>query len=379
MANILDYLDWRGDIAFSADLLNEVDNVIFSQLAYCDLEGIPELTDGFMKVSDVRDAYFAMHTVEEIQSRKIYTGTAPLLLSPLADSKRFSELEIGHYVNILDKEKVIQFSAVIFRMQEQTYVAFRGTDNSLIGWKEDLYFSYRSGTGSQVAAVAYLNEAVAYAKGKLHVGGHSKGGNLAIYAAAFCKPEVYRKIVTVWGNDNPGFPSDVIEMPEFQKVAEKMRLIAPESSIIGQMMKNITSPSFVKSDAKLIQQHDLSSWQVKGNHFETVDRLSEEAVFVNQTIQKWLHDIPVKERKEAIEIAFYCLEKSNARTFAELNEGGFKILHSIMKASKELSEEQSRLIGELFSSLVSNGGALFFEAVKTKIFGSRSETEPEAK
>lgn len=369
MSNINTYLEWRGDVPFSIDPFNEVDNLILSELTYTDFDGIDGIESGLLGIKEVQEMYFNLHTREEIKNRKTFVALAPLLLDPLSNSSRFKNLKIGYYTNIYDEKNVVQFSGVTYQLDDFVYISFRGTDDTLVGWKEDFYFSYRSGTAGQLAAVDYLNSIEDRVNLPLHIGGHSKGGNLAIYGATFCKDSVKEKIETIWGNDSPGFTAEVTETEEFKNIMDKICLIIPESSIVGMLMDNKVTPKIIKSDSKFILQHDALTWQVKRNKFVSSKELSQEAIFVDKAITSWLAQIPEEQRKDAIDSAFYCLEASNVKTFVELRAGGLETVKAVLGASKDLSEEQNKLITKLFFGLISNSRNLMFGNIKNKFIG----------
>ena len=186
MANIFDYLEWRGDIPFSTDPFNEVDNLVLAELAYTDFDGVVAPQGEPVPVRAVRDRYFRLHTRAEVRGRRTFTGPAPLLLDPLADSVRYRDMRIAWYRNHVSVKESVQMAAVTLWPGDGTvYAAFRGTDNTLVGWKEDFTFSYLTETPGQRMAVEYLNERFRDGSLPIRVGGHSKGGNFAVYASVF--------------------------------------------------------------------------------------------------------------------------------------------------------------------------------------------------
>ena len=231
MSNIFDYLEFRGDIPLEREPFNEVDNLVLSELAYVSFEGIVPCDGSAVPVADVRDAFFAVHPREEIREDSNHIVRAPLLLDGMASGRRFGTAEIMGYADIVDTDEMVQMSAVTFLLSDGTaYVAFRGTDSTVVGWKEDFNMSWLPETEGQRRAVWYLNETGKRLDRPLRVGGHSKGGNFAVYASAFCDSRIRDRIREVYTNDGPGFRPEVMETKEYRSVLPKVISIVPGTS-----------------------------------------------------------------------------------------------------------------------------------------------------
>lgn len=177
MANIMDYMDWRGDLSFEADEFNEVDNLILAQLAYVDFEGIVTAEENAPAVplKEASGQFWEKNDKDEILARVSMTKSAPFVMEKMAETKRFSDVKLRCYVNEIRDEEQFQFSAVCVELPDDSlYVAFRGTDNTITGWREDFNMGYLSETPGQLRAVEYLNRAVTDKKQRVRVGGHSR-------------------------------------------------------------------------------------------------------------------------------------------------------------------------------------------------------------
>ena len=219
MGNIMDYLDWRGDITFEQSPFNEVDNVILAQLAYVNFRDIipsPEEKRS-ITLKEASQMFFDMYTENELKQDKSFISEAPFLMKKAAASKRFGNLILSNYVDTVDETLEKQFGAFHIRISpKHTYVVFRGTDDTLVGWKDDFNMSFIMPVPSQEAAVEYINSTCQYIRGRLYIGGHSKGGNLAIYSAVKCSERVRKKIDCVYNNDGPGFDVNMIKSAKYQ-------------------------------------------------------------------------------------------------------------------------------------------------------------------
>lgn len=345
MANIFDYLKWRGDISFETDPFNEVDNLVLAQLAYTDFDGcVPSIDeDRSVTLQEVYDKYYMIHTREEIEARSSFIAKAPFLMDDMLGSERFGNIRFKGYVNDINASNDEQMSAIQFWLPDgSVYVAYRGTDDTFVGWKEDLNFSYMRETAGQRNALCYLNESFRDTDVKLRIGGHSKGGNFAIYASAFCSEEIKENIIEVWSNDGPGFLHEVTELKEFTAIQPKLKSIVPESSVIGMLMYSSGEKKVIKSDGKGILQHDANTWQLMRNRFITCDQRDSESVLTDKTIRSWLHGLDAEDRRTFINAVFEILEASGETTVSGFNKSIIRNLPSLIKAFGNLSDEQQK-------------------------------------
>ncbi len=380
MANLDDYIGWRGDISFDYDPFNEVDNLVFSVLAYAELDGILMSTDLQTQVSlkDLSDAFFKAHPEEELLSRDVLTKNFPLLLRSAGSSVRFQDVRACAYENHVSTETDAQMSAVTFLLDDRTaYVAFRGTDNSVVGWKEDFELSYLSETTGQKLAVAYLNRLFADTDLTLYVGGHSKGGNFAVYASAFCREEVKRQIRQIYSNDGPGFREEITKSGAYREIAGRIVSIIPENSIIGTLLDTTQAQYIVKSSRKGIMQHDALSWQIYGRHFEVVTGRSGSSRFMENTIDNWVGSMDDAKRRSFVEDLFSFFEITGHDTFEEIKNHGFSSVKSIWQYTKELpAEDRSRFLDTL-GQLVKSGKDTAWEKFKEQLLGKNTLDEEE--
>ncbi len=365
MSDINEYLKWRGDITFDYDPFNEVDSLILSELAYCDFDHVVLEDDEPTELKTIRKRYFRVHDREEVKKRTVFNGWTPLLLDSLYESKRFENLKIGYFVNRKEDEKDEQFSAVTFELNDQfRYVAFRGTDNSVTGWKEDLLFSYKSGTPGQLAARDYLNHYCKDYDGILHVGGHSKGGNLAVYSAAFCEKSIQDKITDIWSNDGPGFLQETIESIEYQRIKNRIHSYIPRSSIIGLLMNNDVDHCIIQSTGKGAYQHNALTWVVEKNHFVRAEEFSNGNLFLDKTIEHWLDGLEDEDKEEFLEYVFSILDAPGDDYIEEIKQHGLKSARDMFKAGTSINKEQLQKIAKVVGHFIASGSSTIFDSLK---------------
>ena len=367
MATVADYLDWRGDIPFSADPFNEVDNVLLSLFAYVDLEGVVE--DGeSVSIKEACRRYFTLHTREETASRDSYVRLVPFLMEKAAGTRRYAETVLHHYVNIIDADVDEQMSAMTFDLEDGTgYVSYRGTDGSFVGWREDFNLAWMRQTSGQKHAADYLNRIGELSDRPLRVGGHSKGGNFAVYASAFCDASVRERILEADTNDGPGFIQEVAESKEMEEICPKIRSLVPDESLFGLMMYGIYGHEVIKSSARRVFQHDAQTWLVVGNRFERAEKgLTEASILLDKTLTGWVANVEPKQRKKFVDFIFDVLDTSGADTLAELHQNRIRNFAELIRAAHGMDKERRNQFSEVLSVLAKNGkSVLASELTKT--------------
>ena len=376
MANIMDYLDWRGDLTFAQSPLNEVDNLLLSQLAYVDLGGIvpgPESKE-CISIKDASSIFFRTHDEQKIMEKISMTKTAMYVLKKLAESERFKNATLGGYVNDISLKEQSQFSVVcIYLSDKSLFVAFSGTDDTIVGWRENFNMGYLSATPGQKKAVAYLNHMVGIGQWKVRVGGHSKGGNLAVYGSVHCKASIKRKIISVYSNDGPGFSKEMVESEAYQELIPKIKTIIPESSIVGLILEHEEKFEVVKSTNIGVGQHDAMSWEVLGTKFVYTDRVAEQSLLFDETMRAWIAELDMHEREEIVNAIFEILEDLNIRTVDDLARIKFKDIQEAMKLKKSLPEETQKLLAEAVKLLWKTTNQAVKQYVKEKIESRNSK------
>ena len=332
MGNIMDYLDWRGDITFEQSPFNEVDNVILAQLAYVNFRDIipsPEEKRS-ITLKEASQMFFDMYTENELKQDKSFISEAPFLMKKAAASKRFGNLILSNYVDTVDETLEKQFGAFHIRISpKHTYVVFRGTDDTLVGWKEDFNMSFIMPVPSQEAAVEYINSTCQYIRGRLYIGGHSKGGNLAIYSAVKCSERVRKKIDCVYNNDGPGFDVNMIKSAKYQAMLPLIKSIVPENSIVGMLL-----------------EHD--------EDYIIVKRL-------NKALSSWINSVDNERREEFVETLFGLLYASGAKNLSDVSADRLRSTREVIRQYAGLDKDSRTLIKNMLLSLTDKISKARFE------------------
>lgn len=353
MAAIMDYLTWRGDLTFTQSPFNEIDNLILSCLSYVELNDIVPEHQGSVTISEASASFFGRHSEEEIISYRLFHRSAPLLLKAMAKTKRFGKAELMHYTNKVNTKRELQFSALeIFLGDGTSYIAYRGTDDTIIGWREDFNMSIGSVPSEHIAA-EYLSRTGSFNRHMLRVGGHSKGGHLALYAAAKCDRDVQRRILGIYDNDGPGFYENLSDDEDFKKIQPRIRRFIPEFSIVGMLMHHNTAPIIIQSSGTGIYQHNAFNWQLEGTHFLRIPSLNPAAKRFSESMKTWLEQMTLPERQVFIDDIFSVLDASGAVTVSEFQSQGVRNMPAMIRQLNLLHPETKEK-AELFLKLLIN-------------------------
>ena len=365
MANLYDYLIWRGDIPFTMRPFNAIDALVLCQLSYLNFSGIiPTQFDGGITLREAARIYAESpaHGTPEEFGVFINPLTANLL-AYAAETERFGAISLAGFVDEVDHTSNKQFAALIAVLPSGgVCIVYRGTDDTLVGWKEDCLLCLPEPIPSHDASAQYLAAAAhaAVCNGQpLSLAGHSKGGNLALYAAGTAAASIQQHIAHVFCFDGPGFAFDIEHVPGFKPIIPKTHSFIPQSSVVGVLLSYLPEYTVVEStETHALLQHDVFSWQIQRDTFVPhPNGRSKESYFAEQTIHTWLSRLDNAERKAFIETLFHIMYSTGAETLKELTADG--IAHS-MAMLKELHTAAPERRKELFNVI-----KFFFEAAYT--------------
>jgi len=348
MANVKDYLAWRGDISLAASPWNGVDGLLAAVLSYLNFHGVSDARGWTLREARRIDLLIPNPEASFPPKKEVFEA--------MADSARFGGTRLHHFIALTDADHEMQFSAMCLDLPDDTVcVAFRGTDNTLIGWREDFNMAYRPVVPGQEAARLYLERAAATTDRPLRLAGHSKGGNLAVYAAACSQPEIQDRIESIWNYDGPGMHHDVFGSDGYERIRPKIHSYVPQTSIIGLLMDYAVPYTVVHSDASGLSQHDPLSWQVYGAAFETLDNIDRNAVVVCETLHEWLDNSTPEQRGAFVDTLFRLVEPTEATKMSDLLGAKMKSLMTMVGARKDVDPEARRVFNRLMAQAVTLG------------------------
>ena len=358
MANLLDYLDWRGDLTLDRAPFNEVDNLILAELSFLDFRGIVPDPESGERIPLYRAAerFFARFSDGEIDMGVLVSDAIPDMLRKIAAAPRFRDMLLSCFVDWLDEEKAEQFAALTVETGDRAlYLSFRGTDDTLAGWKEDFRMACVPEVPAQKMAVEYVRTvARQFPRKRLRLGGHSKGGNLAVWSGVFCPTAVQRRIVAVYSNDGPGFHQDILSLPAHQRLSDRILTIVPKSSVVGMLLEHEEDYVVVDSCQEGLMQHDGFSWEVLGDHFVKLQEVTRQGRMNDLALREWIQSMPLEQREKFVDGLFTVLSASGAVTLTDLKEESFKAAGAMVKAMKDMEKDTRdalfSAIGLLFRS-----------------------------
>lgn len=346
MSNIVDYIKWRGDLSLEVSPLNEIDNLILSRISYLPFERINfKDKDSFVELAD---------QFLELKKEDFHQIDDIMLVEELSKSIRFKNLLFSDYFDKIDPLEEIQFSAItIWLPNNEIFVSYRGTDATLVGWKEDFNMSFMSNVPSQIEGVKYLeNIARKYPRKKIRIGGHSKGGNVAVYSGIFCNNKIKNRIIEIINADGPGFDSSIIKTGEYRDILNRIHTYIPQSSVIGRLLEHEEEYKIVESIQKGIMQHDIYSWQVEGPKIVSISENTNGSEIVNGVVRSWLKNTTPEQRKNFINIIYDVLSTTNVSSIHDLSMGLFKNIGIVVDTYKNIDENEKREIKEILKILV---------------------------
>ena len=332
---------------FQEEPLNLVDSLVFSWLSYLRIPEAEKNAQNFRGVP-LKNLYKA-ETFDELFHNVYEPEMAKQMFMHMCASPRFRDIKILKYIQQLNLSQEKQFSALTIQFEKNKYfISFRGTDSTIVGWKEDFNMFFECPIPSQIAASKYVKQILKHTIGDIYIGGHSKGGNLAAYAAAIQNQD---RIQHLYVHDAPGFLPEIIERPEFQSIIQKTTKVIPKASFFGMVLEDNVQSLVIQSSRKSFWQHDPFSWEIKNNDFIYEKDVTSPSKYVNKAFQNWMKGISAEKREQFIDLWYDVIQSTNATTTSELQENWLPLL----KAVADIDEEAKEFIVQVTKELVSIG------------------------
>lgn len=362
MSNINDYLLWRGDIPISSSFpFNEIDSLILARFSYMIFHKIEmnkeeTMESIYKKTMKFKDEEFRFHGDKE-------------LITHLGESKRFQNMVVTDYIHNNDRESEKQFGAITIHLSdEEVYISYIGTDSTILGWKEDFNMAFMENVPCQIAGKEYLEKIAAkYPNKKIRIGGHSKGGNVAIYSAITVDEQVQNRIIKVYNYDGPGFNKNIIKMYGDSKIVSRIETYIPQDSIIGRLLNHKEKITITSSTEKGIMQHNIYSWEVLKDDFIHSKSSTDISEDIDKTLTEWLEKTTNEQRKIVIDSVFELFYSTEASTFSEMSKNMSTNLPIILKKYGEIEKEDKKMITNTITSIVSSYMNIAGEREKEKL------------
>ena len=353
MAHLIDYLEKVENLTFDQEPLNILDKVCINEIGYLTYEKWLTASDlkkpinlhDFAEVKELNPDYSFMVTKERVE-----------LAEAMVRSRRFASLSLSNYRSVLDKEVEKQFAAMIFSLPELDYhhLVFRGTDDSVIGWKEDFQLTYSREIPAHRSAMTFLEDHLPNLSGRITVSGHSKGGNLALYSAVQSSTSLREKIAELLLLDSPGLMKSLLEKPSYQELKAKMTVIRPQDSVVGVMLYWDRPAQLVAAEGIGFAQHNTLTWEVDlaANDFAYEDQPTELSQRLEETFQEWIETLPNQQLKQVCDLVFDTILDSGIESLDDIGIQALPQIGQMLQEFGNLSDKQKKVLQDGFNQLL---------------------------
>lgn len=366
METVLDYLRKYGDYSFRDMPMTEVDSLALCQLSYLKFDGmVPGIQEGSRAVT--LESLAVHPDFEKLFADVRYEKVNRQLIANMLVGKRFSNLKLNCYINVIEEQWETQFSAVTYILDDGiVYVAYRGTDETIVGWKEDFNMAFLSPVPGQAYSVKYLNTVAGRLHSPLYVGGHSKGGNLAVYSAMNCLPEIQDRILKIYSLDGPGFRPEVLKDGKYDLIADRVIKILPHSSLVGMLFEANMNFQVVESKTFGLLQHDPYTWKVEDDHLVRADDLYERRKQMDNTLNEWILSLNEQQLRTFVDTLFQVISASKADNLIDFTAEWKRSMNGMVGALKEVDEDTARVLKQVVKALFEIAGANMKREVTSK-------------
>ncbi len=347
MGTIFDYIKAYGDYTFAEKPINEVDSLILSQFSYLKFDGMV-VSKEFVSMQSLMEH----EEYDKLYSDERYREDNTKLFLAMVRSRRFGAIEVANYVNRIDVKEETQFSAVTIKLQpEMFYIAYRGTDETIIGWKEDLNLAFSKPVPAQRMSVDYLNDAAKEITTPFYVGGHSKGGNLAVYAAMNCQAKIQDRIKTVFCHDGPGFRPEIRNESGYDRIENRIYRTIPHSSLVGLILYTEGNYRVVESKSIGLAQHNPYTWLVKDDDFLIVKQVYAGRMFMDNALNDWILSLNQEQMRIFVDTLYRVVTASQADNLIDFTANWKKSIQGVLQAAKNVDSETMKIINQIMKAL----------------------------
>lgn len=360
---LFEYVEKYGDKSFVEEKFNEVDNVILSLVSYIDFTDIVSNKSDKITLEEAGKKYFDKYTEKELKHNIFSIRSAIKLFRKIVNYRRYNTLTLHNYEKTINEKE--QFGAVcIDVLDDLMYVSFEGTDETIVGWKEDFLLAYKFPTPSQDDAILYLEKVAGFKNVRLIVGGHSKGGNLALISALYSSFMIKNKIIKIYNNDGPGVLKEQFDSSSFLKIKDKYVHIVPQNSIVGILLYN-TNYEVITSTGLGIFGHDALKWCVDDQKFIR-NELAKKSKDFETALINWLEEYNEEERKMCIDELFMILEENGINSLLDIKNEKIRSIYRIIKSSNKISYDSKKMLSKLILLIFSDYSDIIKEKLRLK-------------
>ncbi len=378
MGNVVDYVKQYGDRDFSERPFGEADVLVLAMLSYLSFDGLvptPAEHGSAVTLAQID----AVMDPEKVFENKMYLKRSRSLWAALKGSRRFWDMGCNYCRSRLEEGETMQFSAITFFPRGcLPVVVFRGTDETIVGWKEDFHLAFSRPVEAQRMSALYLTQVSSLMRERFMVCGHSKGGNLAVYSAIWADSFARDLVERVFSLDGPGFLPELIEEEAYEKIRDRVCRILPTSSLVGMLLQNYENYEVVKSSAFGMMQHDGYSWQIEDGVFVRAEEIQSKRKRMDEVLNRWIFAMPEEERELFVDSLFEMIERTGAATLTEFAADWKKNLKICVQYMRGLDEGTRRRIRQILRLLLEIYGNVTEAALKQELARMESKKQDRA-
>ncbi|NQK05451.1 DUF2974 domain-containing protein [Streptococcus suis] len=369
MPNLLTYLEETQYDNFYDKPINKLDILALTELSYLPFDNLVpySFTENGVRLDRLAAAFEETYK-NNFPPFSMVTKNRLALLGLLSKSKRFKSIKAFGFVDDYQLEQEKQFSAISYRIDRKTIVTcFRGTDDTIIGWKEDFHMTYMDEIPAQRAASGYLEKLMMQQGGHFYLAGHSKGGNLALYAACQQATDQQDRILAIYPFDSPGLHKKHLEAPSYQAIHQRIFPVIPQNSIVGMMLETPENAQIVQSNTLGILQHISFSWEVDGSDFKIAPALTSDSLQTDQALKTWTDSLTDDELRDFFDLFFGIFIKAGIERFSDITVNPLQKLQEIDRLRKEIAPEEAEMVDKLIRLLFDTRYQIWRDNISTSI------------
>jgi hypothetical protein len=337
---IFDYIEYYKDYSFVEKKFNMMDALIYSIISYVPVDNLRENS--------------SLKALNNITSNIKGTGTMSNLaidvIGRICNSTRYKNVRL--YSLVKEYNDQIEFGAITFRDYNYTFIGFQGSIGTISGWKENLYIALDFPTLSQDRSAKYIKDVIRFTDRHIYIGGHSKGGNLALASLLLIPKRLSKRVVKVYNFDGPGFKDEELASDKFKLLQNKMVNILPDGSMVGILLNHNTY-NFVRSKSVSIDKHFPNNWIVFGEFFvKTEENKSSKAL--NNKIDSGLSKLSYEERKIFIDTLFELIKNKKITSLKDFSKLDIDDIKGIISNMKNLSSDKKKMLLDTAKTFLKN-------------------------
>lgn len=348
MGNLITYVQQYGAQTFEDKALTDIDVLVLTEIAYLPFDEIVPQSFDVTKAISLNQLGKEFEKIKEKEHEKnpfMITEERIQLLELVSNSQRYKDIEVFGFINDIDDERTKQFAAVCYQWEEENrWIIFRGTDESLTGWKEDFMMTYSDLIPAQTDAIEYLKKQAETFFGTLNVSGHSKGGNLSLYASAMQNEAVQKRIGQIYCWDSPGVHRSILSTKGYQRVVSKAKRYIPQDSIVGLMLESQVPYHIIESQGSGISQHSALMWNIEEDRFVELTELTRNSQLTDQTFKQWIETVSDEDLKLFFDTFFEVFFEMGVETVNDVYYNFRNYMQEFFKKAYQMDTEKREIL-----------------------------------